>query len=92
LSYDCVEFVHEASAKNRKVRVIDVDHIKDESLCSGIFKISEGYRKSYLSNWLDWFPSETMQWVFWQMQHVLAQVHFLESFQELNVSQTSIIY
>jgi hypothetical protein len=33
-----------------------------------------------------------MQWVFWQMQHVLAQVHFLESFQELNVSQTSIIY
>jgi hypothetical protein len=81
LSYDCVEFVHEASAENRKVWVIDVDHIKGNSLCPGIVKISEGYRKRYLPNWLNWFSSKTLQWIFWRVQHVLAQVHFLESFQ-----------
>jgi hypothetical protein len=73
---------NEASAENRKVRVIDVDHIKGKSLCLGIVKISEGYRKRYLSNWLDWFSSETLQWIFWRVQHVLAQVRFLKSFQE----------
>jgi hypothetical protein len=60
LPYDYVEFVHEASAENREVWVINVDHIKGECLCSGIVKISEGYRKRYLSNWLDWFSSETL--------------------------------
>jgi hypothetical protein len=62
--------------------MIDVDHIKGESFCYGVVKISEGYGKRYLSNLLDWFSSETLQWVLWWMQHVLAQVHFLESFQE----------
>jgi hypothetical protein len=41
LSYDCVEFVHEASAENR------------ESFCSGVVKIFERYWKRYFSNWLD---------------------------------------
>jgi hypothetical protein len=80
-----VEFVHETSAKNRKVWVINVDHIKGESLCSGIVEISKGYRKRYFSHWLDWFSFETLQWVFRRVQHVLAQVHLLESFEEQNV-------
>jgi hypothetical protein len=41
LPYDCIKFVHEASAENRVVWVINVDHIKDEGLCSGIVEISE---------------------------------------------------
>jgi hypothetical protein len=82
LSYDCIEFVHETSAENREIWVIDVNHIKSESFCSGVVKISERYGKGYFSNWLDWFSSETLQWVLWWMQHVLIQVHFLESFQE----------
>jgi hypothetical protein len=53
LSYDCIEFVHETSAENREIWVIDVNHIKSESFYSGIVKISEGYEKGYLSNWLD---------------------------------------
>jgi hypothetical protein len=60
LSYGCAEFVHESFAENRKVWVIDVDHIEGEILCSGIVKISEGNRKRYISNWLNWLPSETL--------------------------------
>jgi hypothetical protein len=60
LSYGCVEFVHESSAKNHEIRVIDVNDIEGEVLCSGIVKISEGDRERYLSNWLDWLPSETL--------------------------------
>jgi hypothetical protein len=82
LSYDCIEFVHETSAENREIWMIDVNHIKGESFCSGVVKISERYGKRYFSNWLDWFSSETLQWVLWRMQHVLTQVHFLKSFQE----------
>jgi hypothetical protein len=33
-----------------------------------------------------------LQWVFQRVQHVLAQVHLLESFQEQNVCRTSIVY
>jgi hypothetical protein len=33
-----------------------------------------------------------LQWVFRRVQHVLAQVHLLESFQEQNVCRTSIVY
>jgi hypothetical protein len=77
--------------KNREVWVINVDHIKGEIFCSGIVEISEGNRKRYLSDWLDWFSSKTLQWVFRRLQHVLAQVHLLESFQEQNVCQTSIV-
>jgi hypothetical protein len=75
LSYDCIEFVHETSAENREIWVIDVNHIKSEGLCSGVIKISERYGKGYFSNWLDWLSSETLQ-------NVLTQVYFLESFQE----------
>jgi hypothetical protein len=82
LSYNCIEFVPETSAKNHEIWVIDVNHIKGETFCSGVVKISERYWKGYFSNWLDWFPSETLQSVLWWMQHVLTQVHFLESFQE----------
>jgi hypothetical protein len=82
LPYDYVKFVHEASAENGEVWLINVDHIKDESLYSGVVEISEGYRKRYLSNWFDWFSSETLQWVFRRVPHVLAQVHLLESFLE----------
>jgi hypothetical protein len=53
LSYDCIKFVHETSAENREVWVIDVNYIKSESFCSGIVKISERYKKRYFSNWFD---------------------------------------
>jgi phage baseplate assembly protein gpV len=43
------------------------------------------YWKRYFSNWLDWLSSETLQWVFWWMQHVLSQVHLLECFQEKDI-------
>jgi hypothetical protein len=82
LSYDCVEFVHEASAENREIWMIYINHIESESFCFGVVKISERYWKRYFSNWFDWLSSETLQWVFWWMQHVLSQVHLLESFQE----------
>jgi hypothetical protein len=36
MSYDCIKFVHETSAKNREVRMINVNHIKCEGLCSGV--------------------------------------------------------
>jgi hypothetical protein len=48
LPYDYVKFVHETSAENREVWVINVDHIKGESLCYGVVEISEGYMKRYL--------------------------------------------
>jgi hypothetical protein len=67
LPYDYVEFVHEASAENREIWVIDVNHIEGEIFCSGIVKISEGNRERYLSNWLNWFSFEPLQWVFWRM-------------------------
>jgi hypothetical protein len=44
--------------------MIHVDYVESESFGSGIVKISEGYRQSYLSHWLDWFSSETPQQVF----------------------------
>jgi hypothetical protein len=33
-----------------------------------------------------------LQWVLWRMQHMLTQVHFLESFEEQNVCRASIVY
>jgi hypothetical protein len=58
LSYDCVEFVHEASAKNREIWMIYINHIESESFCSDIVKISERYWKRYFFNWIDWFSSK----------------------------------
>jgi hypothetical protein len=72
LSYDCIEFVHETSTKNREIWVIDVNHIESESFRSGVVKVSERYRKGYFSNWLDWLSFETLQWVLWWMQHMLT--------------------
>jgi hypothetical protein len=60
LSYGCIEFVHESSAKNREIRMIDVNDIESEVFCLDVVKISEGDREQYLSNWLDWLPSETL--------------------------------
>jgi hypothetical protein len=91
LSYDNVEFVHESSAENHGIWMIYINHIESESFCSGVVKISERYWKRYFSNWLDWLSSETLQWVFWWMQHVLSQVHLLEVFQEQDIFRTSII-
>jgi hypothetical protein len=82
LPYDCIEFVHETSAENREVWMVHINHIKSESICSSVVKDPERYRKRYFSYWLDWFPSETQQWVFWWMQHMMTQIHLLESFQE----------
>jgi hypothetical protein len=39
--------------------MIHVDDIKFKTPCSSTVKISERYRKSYLSRWLKWL------WVFW---------------------------
>jgi hypothetical protein len=77
---DCIEFVHEFSAENHEVSVINVDHIKGESLCSGIVEISEGNKKRYLSDWLYWFSSETLQWVFRRVQQVWLRFIFLKFF------------
>jgi hypothetical protein len=82
LSYDSVGFVHESSAENREIWMIYVNHIESDSFYSGVVKISERHWKGYISNWLDWLSSETLQWVFWWMQHVLSQVHLFECFQE----------
>jgi hypothetical protein len=82
LFYDCIKFFQKTSTENREIWMIDVNHIKGENFCSGVVKISKRYGKRYFSNWLDWFSSETLQWVLYGMQHVLTQVHFLESFQE----------
>jgi hypothetical protein len=45
LPYDRVELVHESSAENREIRVINVNHIEGETLRSGVFEISEGNRE-----------------------------------------------
>jgi hypothetical protein len=50
LSYDCIEFVHETFVENHEIWVIDVNHIKSDSFCSGVVKISERYGKGYISN------------------------------------------
>jgi hypothetical protein len=92
LSYDYFKFVHESPVENREVRVINVNHIKCEGLYSGVVQISERHWKWYLTNWLDWFSSETLQWVLWRMQHMLTQVYFLECFEEQNVCRTSIVH
>jgi hypothetical protein len=45
LPYDSIKLVHETSAENREVWVVNVNYIESETFRSGILEISEANRE-----------------------------------------------